>query len=205
MTMSQMIKDQFIPEGTKRRLGMFKVYYTSEFGKSRIAGLFNHMPLIEAERSLYVFPNENILNNKNLIPTGFHVQQIDKNLLSSNLKNIQDVISEIESCWNTLKHFLDKGFGFCLLNNNEVACWCTAEYVSDGRCGIGIETVEQFMNRGFATLTTNAFLEYCVSNQIAAHWDSWKANLPSIKVAEKVGFKKELDYSVFLGKFPESA
>jgi RimJ/RimL family protein N-acetyltransferase len=73
-------------------------------------------------------------------------------------------------------------------------CWCIAEYVSDGRCGMGIETIPQYQNRGLATLAARAVAAECDARNITAHWDSWKDNHPSVRVAEKLGFELVGDY-----------
>jgi RimJ/RimL family protein N-acetyltransferase len=120
-------------------------------------------------------------------------------LANHRLQNVQHVIAEIESCWPSLQQFYDKGFGVTLLlGEEEIVCWCTAEYVSAGRCGIGIETDEAYQNRGFATLTAAAFVEDCLARQVAPHWDSWTTNVPSLAVAEKVGFRMVQEYFVYL-------
>lgn len=53
---------------------------------------------------------------------------------------------------------------------------------------------------GLATLTARAFVVRCVREGIAPHWDCWTTNLPSVAVAEKVGFVKALEYTVWFGK-----
>ena len=80
---------------------------------------------------------------------------------------------------------------------------CTAEYVSGGRCGIGIETVPAYQGRGIATLTASAFAGYCATWSITPHWDAWSSNLPSVVVAEKVGFRKVETYSVLVADFSD--
>ena len=114
------------------------------------------------------------------------------------------MVHEIESCWYSLRDFLKNGFGYSLVNEDEIACRCTAEYVSPGKCGIGIHTAEEYRGRGHATITASAFVDYCVSQHMVPHWDSWTTNLPSIGVAERVGFRRLLDYSVCLGDFGQA-
>jgi RimJ/RimL family protein N-acetyltransferase len=88
-----------------------------------------------------------------------------------------------------------------LIYKDEIVCRCTAEYVSTFKCGIGIETDKKYRNRGLATLLASVFVDYCISKDIVPHWDSWNNNLPSIRVAENVGFEKISDYSVYFGSF----
>lgn len=100
--------------------------------------------------------------------------------------------------------FRRAGFGFCAHDAGTIMCWCTAEYVSEGRCGIGIETVPAYQGRGFAALTASAFVEHCAGLGVVSHWDSWSGNLASVAVAEKLGFRKIETYHVFVGSFGEA-
>src|SRR5262249_18802003 len=102
------------------------------------------------------------------------------------LANIADVVAEIEYMWPSLDAFHDGGFGFVAHDASTTAAWCTAEYVSPGRCGIGIETVAAFRRRGIATATARAFLAHCTTLGLTAHWDAWASNQPSIAVAERI-------------------
>ena len=93
------------------------------------------------------------------------------------------------------------GFGFCAMDGETIAGWCTAEYVSEGQCGIGIETIEAYQGRGVATALAGAFVDQCGERGITAHWDSWAANTPSVKVAARVGFTRVEEYAVYLGRW----
>lgn len=57
---------------------------------------------------------------------------------------------------------------------------------------------------GFATLTASAFAGHCAERGVIPHWDAWSDNLPSVAVAEKLGFRKIETYSVFTGSFGET-
>jgi GNAT superfamily N-acetyltransferase len=115
------------------------------------------------------------------------------------LRNAGDVIAEIESCWPSLADFRRNGFGFCAYDDGQIVCWCTAEYVSASRCGIGIETVPTHRNSGFATSVASAFVEHCAVRGIVAHWDAWTSNVASVAVAKKLGFRVAEIYTVLVG------
>jgi hypothetical protein len=199
--LSELVVAQIFPEARRRGLNIFKVYYTDAGWETQIHAIFPKTPFRKLARVFYTFDQLKTGDWKDRLLVGFQMRAIDQTLLTNvELKNIQAVIDEIESCWNSVESFLKNGFGFCLLHDQEIVCWCTAEYVSGPQCGIGVETVESYMNQGFATLTASAFVSYCHSNRITPHWDSWKANLPSVAVAEKIGFRKVLDYCVYLGE-----
>ncbi|HET7015357.1 MAG TPA: GNAT family N-acetyltransferase [Streptosporangiaceae bacterium] len=133
------------------------------------------------------------------LPTGFTITEIGAGFDELGaLDHFDEVEGEIGSCWNSIEDFRRAGFGFCVHDRRSIACWCTAEYVSTGQCGIGIETVPQCRRRGFATAATHAFLTHCAAHQITPHWDAWSDNTPSIAVAENTGFRKIETYSILV-------
>jgi RimJ/RimL family protein N-acetyltransferase len=180
---------------------VFKVHYTEGWEQK-----INHIierPLVKRDRHLYtLYTSGNTKTDwKSKVPPGSSVEYIDKDLLESGLKNIKYVKEEIESMWNSLHDFYCNGFGFCSVLNDVIVSWCTVEFVSDTACGIGIETVKGYQNQGFATVTASAFVEHCISKNITPFWDSWSDNAPSIRVAEKAGFIKAVDFAVYFGSF----
>ncbi len=198
----KLIAERIAPAASARRVNVFKVYYSSEDWESKIEAIFGHASPAKMERVFYTLDRLRMPDWRERVPPGFCLDSINEQLLARReLKNISVVTDEIESCWNSLHDFVRNGFGFCLREGDTIAGWCTAEYVSGNQCGIGIETVKEYGRRGFATLTACAFVDYCSTHHIAPHWDSWKANTPSVAVAEKVGFKKALKYAVYFGKF----
>src|SRR5206468_70869 len=107
------------------------------------------------------------------VPVGFRVQPIDASLLGAErIKNREAVAGEICSCWNRMEDFLERGFGHAVLQGSEIVCWCTAECVSRGQCGIGIETLPEYQGRGLATLAASAFVEQALAQQLTPHWDA---------------------------------
>jgi GNAT superfamily N-acetyltransferase len=121
------------------------------------------------------------------------------------LANADDVIAEIESCWASLADFRRSGFGLIAHDARAIVCWCTAEFVSDGKCGIGIETIPAYRGRGFATLTASAFLEHCAERAMTPHWDAWMHNVPSVAVAEMIGLDKVETYAIYVCEFGDIA
>jgi RimJ/RimL family protein N-acetyltransferase len=178
--------------------GMFMLYGTEAAAGAVVAG----QALRQRERVLYRGDRLAVSGWPQRMPAGFRISAISDQLPELRmLGNFAQVAAEIGSCWNSMADFRRAGFGFCAHDAGTIVCWCTAEYVSDGRCGIGIETVAACRGRGFATLTASAFAEHCAERRVVPHWDAWSDNLPSVAVAEKLGFRKIESYSVFVGRF----
>jgi L-amino acid N-acyltransferase YncA len=127
---------------------------------------------------------------------------IDRDLLErEDVANLEPVKSEIRQMWPSLARFFERGFGCAALLEDRVIGWCTAEYVSDTQCGIGIETVEACQNMGVATALTARFIELSRSRGLRPHWECNSRNLPSIRVAEKAGFEKLGEFPFYFGIF----
>lgn len=198
-----LLHQTIIPEARGRAIRLFKVYHHTPHWGEPLSTLFAPLSLIPRVRSLFRREQSSAPVGEVAVPAGFTLQAIDAPLLANDdLAHIQDLRHEIASCWPTLDGFLRDGFGFCLLRETELVCWCTAEYVSAGQCGVGIETVEAYQGQGLASAAAQAFVAQVQAQGITAHWDSWQANLPSVAVARKVGFRHVQDYSVHLTFLP---
>ncbi|MDO8683503.1 MAG: GNAT family N-acetyltransferase [Armatimonadota bacterium] len=177
-------------------------YCASDAWGSKLSDVFAGRPFKKRQRCLYKLDRLAIPDWRGNITQGFSVERIDRQLLENEeIANLDGLKEEILCMWHSLDAFLEKAFGFCAIRvENSIACWCTAEYISRGQLGIGIETVREYQRQSLATLTASAFAEHCLSSNMDAHWDSWADNIPSIRVAEKVGFRKILDYYVYQGQ-----
>jgi RimJ/RimL family protein N-acetyltransferase len=203
-SVARLLEEEIKPEVLSQGRRIYKVYYTPSSWEKIAVRILDEVLPIRAKRCLYRFEKQSVPGSAYETPPGFLLAPIDGKLLADRtLGNVEDVTSEINSCWSSIEAFLENGFGFCVRNREEIACWCTAEYVSEGKCGIGVETVEGYRKRGFASLATSALVEHCIESGIAAHWDCWADNVPSVKTAESLTFTKIMDYNALLGSFDE--
>ncbi len=129
------------------------------------------------------------------------IKSIDIDVLNSSLQHVEDLKEEVSSMWGDQESFVKNGFGTCAVTEDNLLSWCTAEFLSQGACGIGIETVEDAQKKGIATAVASAFVNLCYKRNITPYWDSWTKNLASIRVAEKTGFEKLQTYDVMIVEF----
>jgi RimJ/RimL family protein N-acetyltransferase len=195
--LERLIQDNILPSATSRKLELFKLYYANTGWETRLKQLFNFSTLVRRGRLFFRWNGPIRLDESQ---SGIALQRINSELLAScHLANLDLLSAEIQSCWPSLAQFLRNGFGFCVLvDTTGIASWCTAEYVTGRQCGIGIETVETFQNRGYGSLAARAFVAHCQEHAISPHWDCWDDNHPSIRVAQNVGFGDPIAYSVFV-------
>jgi GNAT superfamily N-acetyltransferase len=192
------VKEKAIKEG----LSYFKVKTLSSSLENSITDIFQNIPLHKTNKLFYTFRAKRIMTIPNPRSEGIQYHPIDADFLEEGqFKNNHFVKSEIEWMWPSLERFREKGFGTAAVIDASIICWCTAEYVSKSKCGIGIEVVDEFQNKGIATATAAHFLEHCMNQNIVANWECDKDNIGSVRVAEKVGFEKTEETVFWNGQF----
>jgi len=130
------------------------------------------------------------------VAEGYRLVEIDAALLADPALDTAAAHSEIASCWPSVALFLQQGFGYGVLAGGELVAWCTAELVSPGRCGVGIETAAAHQRRGLATAAAAAFAWRCAQEGRSALWDAWAGNAPSRRTGEKAGWALAEEYTV---------
>jgi GNAT superfamily N-acetyltransferase len=133
------------------------------------------------------------------VPDGFTVHRIDEPLLSRPRLRIPDhVTGWMKNNWGSVAAFLQKGFGCVTIHDREVVSWSLADCVSGDACEIGIRTLPAYRRRGLATITAAAAVDHALSNGFSmVGWHCPVDNLGSIGTAERVGFERERDYTMY--------
>ncbi|MBI4926710.1 MAG: GNAT family N-acetyltransferase [Anaerolineae bacterium] len=187
------------PEIQRRGIPVIKVSGSGEGWQEAVRAIFAPYPFNEYPRVFYRPGRWLCPDWRERMPEGYRMALIDADLLSqAGLRNMGGLVEEIEECWPSVAHFIQHGFGTCILSGDEIVCRCTAEYRSPGKVGIGILTEENQQKRGLATLAASAFVEISQQRGLAPHWDAWKNNVPSVRAAEKTGFALLEDYTALL-------
>jgi len=124
------------------------------------------------------------------IPVGFNLHPIDRALLD---KFDADMFP-----WESPQVFLEKGFGYWLMTDDEIVSECSTVFVGGGAVEINIHTEDKYRKQGFAQLTTSAFIAESLSRGLRPNWECWWNNKPSISLAKKLGFEPIGDHPVFL-------
>ena len=131
-------------------------------------------------------------------PEGFALTPVDSRLLErTDLKNLNLVEDEMRSERLSVEDFLEKSFGYCVVNEGAIAGWCMSEYNAGERCELGIATAEGYRRRGLATLTGRAVIREAVFRGMGEiGWHCYASNAPSVATAERLGFRRALEYPV---------
>jgi len=174
------------------------IYTTDEWAQALKKELLNQeykvFPRLLFNHSLKNIPNHQANDQ------GVQLLNINKDIVDRQLENTDDLVDEITGEWMSIDNFYNHGFGICAVKDDRIIGWCTAEYMSDKSCGIGIETIEEYMGKNIASSMTCEFLKICKQKSLIPHWDSWVWNEASVKVAEKCGFEQIKQYDAMMMK-----
>ena len=196
LSLQKLIAERITPEVIKQNITFSVLFYYPDIWSEKIDFLLRNFVARKSFRWKFILRKLKVCC-KDRISSGSHIERIDEKLLkATNLRNVGRVNDLIVFKWGSIDDFLHKGFGFYLVNENNIVSWCISGNNCKKKCEITIGTHEKNRNRGFATMVASAFVEYCISENITPSWHCGIENLSSIAVAEKVGFQKRFRYPV---------
>lgn len=200
--LTRLIAEELRPAAVAQGLARFKVRALAPALEELVSGLFAGADLHAAASAVYLFE----ASPPSAVPMpalpGFQLLPIDQALLGhAGLEGCREVLEEIRWMWPDPDRFYREGFGVAACVPGAVVGWCTAEYVSPGRCGVGIATVPAFEGQSVATAMAAHFVALCHNRGIVPLWETATANLGSRRVAEKVGFTLAAESESWIGTF----
>lgn len=119
-------------------------------------------------------------NWRTQIPSGFSVEYYDTQSVDFLKKH-----NRIYDCWFPES----KRFAFVTLFEGEIVSECFSVFVEENMVEVGIETDKRFRRRGLAFLTSSAFIEHCLNNNLETNWGCWHYNNDSAALAKKLGYE----------------
>lgn len=90
--------------------------------------------------------------------------------------------------WDSAEDFCKKGVGFSLYYQNKLATTAYSAFIFNKELELGMETVPEFRGKGFAQYACSALIDYCIQNNYEPIWACKLTNIPSYKLAQKLGF-----------------
>ena len=98
------------------------------------------------------------------------------------------------SVYSTKENFLNKAFGFCAVENEEVCCECYASFAADACTELGVITAENKRRKGYAFVVCLQVIEEALKRGLTPTWSCDQDNLESVNLARKLGFHSPLEY-----------
>ena len=116
----------------------------------------------------------------------FRIVLIDKN----NITRINGRIIPSFS-WENNEQFLNNGFGFVAMEEDNICAVAFSSAVSDVEVDIGVETYEEYRKNGLAAALAQAMCDEIIRGGRKPVWSHAEANMGSRNTALKCGFKEE--------------
>lgn len=183
----------------KENLDCFEFSGETEEWCSVFEEIFKNTQLKKSRQYIYKFKPDSWNDyKKRKLKDGFILKKIDKELLKDeNIENLEYLTSEILRWWDSCDDYQEKAFGYCIIFKNRIVNYCICDYVYDKTRPMGIDTLEEFRRNGLSQITTEAFVENCLQNELNPFWECMESNIPSRTLAEKLKFTRSRIYTLY--------
>jgi RimJ/RimL family protein N-acetyltransferase len=186
-----------LPDARSRFVPCLNIYYPNDAWAGVVGDALKELKPQKEMKYYYEFDRLN-KDWTGLAPDAGHLVRVNEQLLEkTKLQNLEKVIGWITSFWPSVDRFVEKGIGYCILQNEIITGWCLSVFVSGSKYELGLETVEHFRGKGYAKAVATACIKYCLEHGLTPLWNCDAENPPSVAVAEAVGFKKMREYPVW--------
>ena len=140
-------------------------------------------------RTLYFTERSRSINPQTRLPEGYRLAIRDRQLFQQSF-DYESTVSAFSSEENVLKHTL----GVVVLHGGQVVCEAATGGLTHGRIEVGVTTHESHRQRGLASLACLRLIQMCEERGYETWWDCAKQNIPSVKLAYKLGYQNEREY-----------
>jgi len=133
---------------------------------------------------------------KSQIPDGYRLEQMEIKLAQQLASERSQFASNHMVNFDSPEDFVARGFGFCLLKNDEIVSVATTFAICSKGIEIQINTRENRRGKGLATVVAAQLLIYSLMKNLDPNWDA--GNKVSVGLAKKLGYTPQGTYSVFI-------
>jgi len=193
--LSILINEKLIPAAKEGYIPGFNIYYPSNTWRNKINIIFDNYEIKDIDRQFYEFDKlkykwkEEISNN-------LYLKKMNCSAIEQNYNNLKNMKGWINSFWKNCRDFEEKGIGYFLLKNNQIVSWSFSVYVKDRDYELAVATIKEHQKKGYAKLVVARTVLDCIEKNLNPQWHCDSKNIPSLKVAKDIGFKKVKDYKI---------
>jgi len=138
---------------------------------------------------------------RGLLPDGFSMLPMETGMLKREDLQLPAQVKTTLGNWMSITDERFQDFGFVIVHEDQVVAWATVDFVASGSGDLGFETLSAYQKRGLGTAVAAAALEHGLHMGVEAHWTCAEHNIASQRTAQKLGLKKERDYTMYLFAF----
>jgi len=133
-----------------------------------------------------VFDNKKLQEYITKIAKEYSIQEIDK--------NVAERIKE-EKFINITDNYEKNGIGYYCIYNNEIIGVASSNIFYKDGIEVNIKVKDEYRRKGIATALASKLILKCLEENKKISWDA--ANLWSVSLAEKLGFKYDSTYIIY--------
>lgn len=122
-------------------------------------------------------------------PHGYCYEKIDSTFLHKAYDNMTYIIDEIELAYGSCENYLEKGYGYAAIKNNEIVARAIMSFSFQDKNNISVNTLESHRRKGLSSYLVSKVVEETLNLNHLPIWDCNEYNKASEKTAEKCGFK----------------
>ncbi|MEM7116881.1 MAG: GNAT family N-acetyltransferase [Chloroflexota bacterium] len=152
---------------------------------------------IELERyafSAETLDLEHLRSLKGKCPEGFTMTKIDLSLAQQLKQRKNRFAAAHGMTFASPEDFITRGFGYCALQKEEIACVGSSFAVCDKGIEIQIDTKKKFQGHGLASTVAAHLIVDCLERNLIPSWDA--ATPISARFAEKLGYTPQGKYTM---------
>lgn len=149
----------------------------------------------------YAFTSENLdlahlFKLQSQLPEGYRLERMGIGLAQKLASERSEFASDHMLNFDSPEDFIERGFGFCVLDEGEIVSVATTFAICDKGIEIQIDTRRNHRGRGLATVVAARLLTYSLENDLDPNWDA--ANEASVGLAKKLGYTPRGTYSMYV-------
>jgi GNAT superfamily N-acetyltransferase len=126
------------------------------------------------------------------LPEGFDIQPIDR----QTFKQCEWRDEMIYYCGSE-RNFFQNGMGFCIKQGTTIVAESYASSLGKSYAEIGVITRENYRGMGLAPILCAYLIDECRRRGFLPYWSCDADNVPSIRVAQKLGFSESKKYNIY--------
>jgi len=194
---AELIQDVIIPGSTQMGMNWFELYTPDslEWMATIETSLSRYKPAKHYE-TVFTFDEQEYLALRNAytLPSGSRIERVETPILPQRAGDAPFVAEEFKT---------KTSFGFRLIRDQKVISICRSNGLASGNeFMIDVETFdEKERSKGLATVVSRALLDYCLEHGYIPLWETTSDNIPSRKVARRLGFVEHESYPVYAIEF----
>lgn len=105
---------------------------------------------------------------------------------------------EIEGLWGSSENYLQHDVGWIAVSSDgRVMGRCNAAFVGGGLAELAIQVNKGIRGQGIGFQLARNFIRDCLNRDVTPNWTCDTQNLPSFRMAQKLGFKEDGHYNLF--------